>query len=73
MPILGKLTKMKVLTVIGKFDDVTAPMWKDPVPTATVHGFYFLMPRVSKLSQLSVQHFTTAGYCANVHCTVVCL
>ena len=28
MPILGKLTKMRVLTVIGKFDDVTAPMWK---------------------------------------------
>ena len=28
LPILGKLTKMKVLTVIGKFDDVTAPMWK---------------------------------------------
>ena len=28
MPILGKLTKMKVITVIGKFDDVTAPMWK---------------------------------------------
>ena len=28
MPILGKLTKMKVLAVIGKFDDLTTPMWK---------------------------------------------
>lgn len=28
IPILGKLTKLRVLTAIGKFDDVTAPMWK---------------------------------------------
>ncbi len=28
MPILGKMTKMKVLTIVGKFDELTAPMWK---------------------------------------------